>query len=41
MIDSAGDGWNGNAIGLKQNTELVSIFGGTFTNGYEASAITV
>lgn len=33
MTDSAGDGWNGNVISVKQNNAVVGTFGGNFTSG--------
>ena len=33
MIDSWGDGWNGNIIAIKQNNTIVGTFGSTFTSG--------
>ena len=33
MVDSWGDGWNGNIIAIKQNNTIVGTFGSTFTSG--------
>jgi hypothetical protein len=34
MLDSWGDGWSGNTIGLKQNGNITATFGAGFTNGH-------
>lgn len=33
MTDSYNDGWHGLSIGIKQDNEIVSSFGGDFTSG--------
>ena len=33
MYDTYGDGWHGNAFGIKQNDDIVSTFGSNFTSG--------
>ncbi len=33
LSDSAGDGWNGNVLAIKQNNTIVGTFGDTFTSG--------
>jgi hypothetical protein len=33
MIDSYGDGWNNNILGLKQNGRIVATFGKEFKTG--------
>lgn len=36
MGDTYGDGWNGNIMGIKQNNQIVAIFGDSFTSGSSA-----
>jgi hypothetical protein len=33
MLDSWGDGWNGNVLGIKQNNVIVGTFGSGFSTG--------
>ncbi|MGH2667211.1 DUF7619 domain-containing protein [Flavobacterium sp.] len=37
MKDSAGDGWNGNTMSIKQNGIIVATIGSAFTSGTEAT----
>ena len=38
MVDSFGDGWNGNILGIKQNGRIVETFGEEMAKGFEATS---
>ena len=40
MTDTVGDGWNGNAFGIRQNNMILTTFGLDFTNGSSYGPIT-
>lgn len=37
MVDSYGDGWNGNVFALTQDDKIIAKFGSTFTKGSSSS----
>ena len=41
MTDSFGDGWNGNALALRQNSSIVGIFGDLFTAGTSSGPLSI
>lgn len=41
MSDTAGDGWNGNVLAIKQNNTILGTFGDGFTAGYASSPVYV
>ena len=41
MIDTGGDGWNGNVLGIKQNNTIISTFGEYFTDGSNFSRLSL
>jgi hypothetical protein len=41
MTDSGSNGWNGNALALRQNNSIVGTFGEAFTSGATGTALTV
>lgn len=40
MVDSYGDAWNGNILGIKQNNEIVATFGWNFQDWSAGSSAT-
>ena len=42
LADAAGDGWNGNIFGIRQNNTIVTAFGGGWKtrNGVSATTLT-
>ena len=41
MIDSAGDGWNGNVLAIKQDNAVVGTFGTNFASGASSGPVTI
>ena len=35
MLDSWGDGWNGNSIAFRQSGNITGTFGANFTTGHQ------
>jgi hypothetical protein len=41
MLDSWGDGWNGNSIAFRQSGNITGTFGENFTTGHQAGPVEV
>lgn len=41
LLDSWGDGWNGNSLAFRQNNNITAIFGNNFLNGHEFGPVEV